>query len=271
MVARRARLTDGGFRAGFSFRLAREPLARLFYDRGYAVDARLHAIERMRVLAARALGYENHPLGPPSFELEVPEARFDWMSSPADGDHPRRRPTYAVLLHATARPEKAWPAPRWAALIAILAAEGILPVLPWGNAREREAAEELVNHALASPLSGGIRPLIAPAMSLPEAASLLAGARVVVGVDTGLLHLASALDVPTVGLFGATPRWRYAPYWSTHAINLGSFGELGAQPALVTVVEALERLDVVVPGVASASPGEPTTGGADSARQARGG
>ena len=86
---------------------------------------------------------------------------------------------------------------------------------------------------------------MAPPVSLSGAAALLADAAVVVGVDTGLLHLAAALDVPTVGLFGATPRWRYAPYWSTRSINLGSFGELGAQPGLAAVVEALDQLGIV--------------------------
>ena len=97
-----------------------------------------------------------------------------------------------------------------------------------------------------------VRPIVAPAISLAEAAFLLARARVVVGVDTGLLHLAAALDTPTVGLFSATPRWRYAPYWSPHAINLGSYGELGAQPSVSAVVEALERLHVIEAGTSAA-------------------
>jgi heptosyltransferase-1 len=82
-------------------------------------------------------------------------------------------------------------------------------------------------------------------LTLVDCAAMLAGARAVVGVDTGLLHLAAALDVPTVGLFGATPRWRYAPYWSPRSISLGSFGEMGAQPGPDAVVQGLRRLDVL--------------------------
>lgn len=240
LVARRARLAPGGARVGFALGLVRESLARAFYDRGYAVDRHLHAIERMRALAAAAFGY-----GPitdlPRFELDVPPRRFDWLATTPSGS-----PPYVVLLHATARAEKAWPPERWAGLIATLCDAGVTPVLPSGNAVERGAAEDLARTGITmsnDPMA--TRPVVAPPVSLVEAAALLAGARAVVGVDTGLLHLASALDVPTVGLFGATPRWRYAPYWSAQAINLGSFGELGQQPGVDAVVDALQRLGVL--------------------------
>jgi heptosyltransferase-1 len=230
-IGQRARLVHGGERIGFSFGLVREPLARLFYDRGYAVAPQLHAIERMRMLAAQAFGYADRDLGPPRFELDVPSQAFDWLGTPT---------RYAVLLHATARVDKAWPQERWVGLVRTLAAAGITPVLPSGNSAERAAAEALVADA-------SVAALVAPPLTLPACAALLAGATAVVGVDTGLLHLAAALDVPTVGLFGATPRWRYAPYWSPRSINLGSFGELGAQPPLCEVEDALRRLQVLAP------------------------
>jgi heptosyltransferase-1 len=244
LIARRARLMPSGVRVGFSRALVRESLARLFYDRGYSVDPRLHAIERMRGLAAAALGYAGPPLGVPRFELDVPPHDFAWLAS---GSSPNEEtpPRYAVLLHATARPEKAWPAERWISLIDVFRTAGITPVLPWGNAVEREAAELLAREASTSGSRATTMPVVAPGLSLVEAASLLGGAEAVVGVDTGLLHLAAALDVPTVGLFGATPRWRYAPYWSPRAINLGGFGELGAQPGVPAIVDALQKLDIL--------------------------
>ncbi|MEO8938533.1 MAG: lipopolysaccharide heptosyltransferase I [Burkholderiaceae bacterium] len=241
LVAGRARLAAGGVRVGFSFALVRESLARLFYDRGYGVDPRLHAIERMRALAASALDYPR-PTDLPRFELDVPFQRFAWLEQPEDAGGRKR---YAVLLHATARAEKAWPPDRWVILIGALCAAGITPVLPSGNERERTAAETIARDAAIAMGTSTCRPVVAPPLSLPAAAALLGGAAAVVGVDTGLLHIAAALDVPTVGLFGATPRWRYAPYWSPKAINLGGFGELGAQPAVSDVVGALESLGVL--------------------------
>lgn len=257
LIAQSARLSSQGARVGFSFALVRERIARLFYDRGHGVDPRLHAIERLRALAAAAFGYSGKDLGTPRFELDVPPAHFDWLprgttvSEPATNEDRAAAP-YAVLLQATARPEKAWPAERWVALIELLCREGVRPVLPSGSASERATAENLVRQAERRIGSAAARPIAAPAMTLVEAAALLAQARVVVGVDTGLLHLAAALATPTIGLFGATPRWRYAPYWSPHAINLGSYGELGAQPAVAAVVEGLERLGVVASGTGAA-------------------
>jgi len=67
----------------------------------------------------------------------------------------------------------------------------------------------------------------------------LAKARAVVGVDTGLTHLAAALSVPTVALFAATPAWRFGPYWSDRAVSLG---EDGRWPAPDEVLAALARL-----------------------------
>jgi len=237
-IGQRARLARDGHRAGFSLGLAREPLARLFYDRGHSVDPRLHAIERIRALAAKALGYADRPLGPPRFEIDVPPRSFDWLARGETAG------PYVVLLHATARAEKAWPTERWVGLVAALCHGGITPVLPWGNETERAAAETIVRDAVGATNGAPVRPIIAPSLTLVDCAALLAGAHAVVGVDTGLLHLAAALDTPTVGLFGATPRWRYAPYWSPRAISLGSFGELGAQPPTAAVVEARGQLGI---------------------------
>jgi heptosyltransferase I len=221
LIVRRARLAPGGARVGFSRRLARESLARLFYDRGYDVAPHLHAVERLRSLAGQALHYT--PRGLPRFGLAAPNTRFDWLAA---------RP-YVVLLHATSRAEKAWSAKQWRGLIAHFSDGGLIPLLLHGSERERRAAEELVN--------GGGRAQVAPRLSLADAAALIQRARAVVGVDTGLTHLAAALEVPTVALFGATPRWRYAPYWTEQAVSLG---EERRQPTLDEVLATLAMLRV---------------------------
>src|SRR5690606_3008457 len=88
----------------------------------------------------------------------------------------------AVLLHATSRADKLWPEASWHALIERLAAAGLVPVLPWGSEAERVAAQRLAE--------GHPQAVVAPRMSLAQCAALLASARCVVGVDTGLTHLA---------------------------------------------------------------------------------
>lgn len=209
--------------AGYARQSAREPLAAWAYAQRYAVDTtRTHAIEKMRSLAAQALGYEVQGL--PHFGLAVPPGGVAWLTASR----------YAVLLHATSRAEKHWPAQGWTALGQALVRAGVVPVLTWGSAPEFEAAK-----ALAAGIEGAV---VAPKLSLAQCAQLLAGAEAVVGVDTGLTHLAAALDVRTVALFAATESWRYGPYWSERARNLG---EGGHWPGADEVVAALAALGVV--------------------------
>ena len=212
-----------GPRAGFSFRCAREPVAALLYHRRYDVDMTRHAIERLRELAGAALDIRHDGL--PVFGLRAPGMAATGLASPS-GDRPA-----AVLLHATSRVEKQWPEASWHALIDRLAASGLVPVLPWGSEAERLAAQRLAQRHAAA--------VVAPRMSLAQCAALLGAARCVVGVDTGLTHLACALDVPTVALFAATPAWRFGPYWTERAVGLG---ESGRWPAPDEVMGALGKV-----------------------------
>ena len=205
--------------AGFSRECAREPLASFFYARRHTVPLDLHAIERLRALAAQALAYR--PSGGPRFGLAVPAVELSW----------RPRGPYAVLLHATSRPEKAWPAERWRELGEALRDAGVVSVLPWGSEREHEAARRL-----AAGIEGAV---VAPRLALTQCARLLADAAAVVGVDTGLTHLSAALDARTVALFAATPAWRFGPYWSVRARSLGADG---VWPGADQVTDALREI-----------------------------
>jgi heptosyltransferase I len=180
LIAKLAR----GRRHGFDVQSVRERPAALFYDVRHPVDRDLHAIARNRLLSALALG---HALdGIIDFGLD---------RSALAGAAPM---PYAVLLHATARPEKEWPEPLWVGIGRVLAARGIELVLPYGTPREQERAQRI-----AAALSNARLPQREP---LDAVARLIAGAAFVVGVDTGLLHLAAALGVPLVGIFvGSEP------------------------------------------------------------------
>lgn len=202
--------------AGFSRRCAREPLAARFYRDRYDVDMRAHAIERLRSLAGQALGYA--PQGLPRFDLQAPSEPLAELSSAP----------YALLLHATSRPDKQWPEAAWRALIERLLALELIVALPWGNEAERERARRLAD--------GRSAVRVLPRLSLRQCAAAIARAQVVVGVDTGLTHLAAALGVRTVALFAATPAWRFGPYWSERAVSLGADGQW---PGVDEVMDAI--------------------------------
>lgn len=219
-----ARLTGAPI-AGFDWSSAREPLASLAYRHRYPVPHDLHAIERLRQLAGQALGYPVDGL--PRFDLRPPEIELPWCPEPP----------YAVFLHATSRADKQWPAAHWVTLATRLLARGVSVVLPWGSPAEQAQAQAIAQSVFGAPGTAAI--VVAPRLSLAECASLLAGARMVAGVDTGLTHLAAALGRPTAALFAATPGWRFGPYWSPCAASLG---ELGVWPQPDDVLAALMRL-----------------------------
>jgi heptosyltransferase-1 len=169
--------------AGFDFNSAREPVAALLYRRRHAVAHGRHAIDRQRALFALALGYPC-PADAPEHGLRPPAA-----SSGAGGG--------ITLLHGTAWPSKQWPEDHWCELARHLTAEGREVWLPQGSAEEEARAQRI-----AAAAGAGARVL--PAMPVRELAGVLAGTAGVVAVDTGLAHLAAALNRPLVALYGAT-------------------------------------------------------------------
>ena len=205
-------------RCGFDWGSAREPIASLFYDRTYAVAKNQHAVERNRQLAGQALGYI--PQGAPDYGIRAPDTMLPWL--PAE--------PYAVLLHATSRDDKLWAEPNWIALAGHLNQMGMRAILPWGSEPERARGERL-----SSAIPGAI---CAPRLNLNEAAALLAKARAVIGVDTGLSHLAAALGVPTVGIYTATDPGLTGLYAGAGAVNLGG---KNLSPSVAEVSAALEQ------------------------------
>jgi heptosyltransferase-1 len=81
--------------------------------------------------------------------------------------------------------------------------------------------------------------VIAPALNFDALAGLFAGATTVVGVDTGLTHLAAALDVPTVGIYLGTDPAATGIYGCTRARNIGGIG------AVPSVEDALQAIRMV--------------------------
>jgi heptosyltransferase-1 len=213
-----ARLAQGERRVGLDWQSSRDPL-RPFYHRTFRVSWHLHAVERNRRLAGLALGYE--PEGPPDYGLQGRRSSASWLP----------RGPYAVLLHATSHPRKLWPQRCWIDLGEQLSHAGLVSIVPWGSAEEERRAR-----LLAEQLPGAC---VAPRLQLDEMAAMLSGARAVIGVDTGLTHLAAALQVPVVGLYGATDPRATGVYAQGSAANLGA---PGAFPSVRDVLEALERL-----------------------------
>jgi heptosyltransferase I len=206
-----------GRKHGYDRQSVRERAASLFYDEHHGVARDLHAIMRNRLLTADALGYA--PDEPIDFGLD--------RASLTEGVLGRE----VVLLHATARPEKEWPVERWIELGRSLHADGFSVVLPWGNESERQRSLKI-----ASALPDAIVPQLQP---LDQVARMIARAAFVVGVDTGLLHVAAALSVPLVAIFVGTEPGQHGPLGSG---KIEIVGALGATPSTADVCAAVARI-----------------------------
>ncbi len=206
-----------GLHAGQAAETVREPLAARFYERHYVIPKNLHAVERNRWLAAAALDYPaDLPL---DYGISAVPLSASWLPA---------RP-YAVLLTASSRADKLWPENRWLQLAAALDAHGLACILPGGSDAERARALRL-----AASMKDA---LAAPPLRIRELAQLLAGARLVVGVDTGLSHLAAALGRLTFCLFAGSSPELTGVHAGAIALNLGASG---APPDAAQVIEAVE-------------------------------
>ncbi|MCK4609148.1 MAG: lipopolysaccharide heptosyltransferase I, partial [Gammaproteobacteria bacterium] len=177
VIARLAR----GMRSGFDKASAREPLAALCYQHKFAVAKEQHAILRTRQLFAKALGYEL-PLVAPDYGLTIAATK------PGN---------YLVFVHGTSRDDKCWPEENWMALAKQAVASGYDSIkIPWHGEIEEQRAKRIA--------AACDKVEILPKSNLTEIARVLAGAKAVVAVDTGLGHLAAALGAHTVSLYGPT-------------------------------------------------------------------
>ena len=176
LVTSRVRAVEA---VGFCGKSAREPLAARFYDRRIEVDVGQHAVERQRRLFAGALGYTCDAGAAVDFGL----------------GRERAQEQRCVFLHGTTWDTKLWPETMWVELARLADAAGLRVVLPWGNSEERARAERIAARGGAALL---------PPLGLAELMGELRRARLAVGVDSGLAHLASALGTPTVVVYGST-------------------------------------------------------------------
>jgi heptosyltransferase-1 len=173
-----------GERHGLDLASCREKLAPLAYQRRHAVPRGQHAVQRLRALFALALDY---PLPTTTPDYGIERARLPPPPLPG---------RYLAFLHGTAWTSKLWPESHWRGLAGLAAAGGYWIALPFQGARDEGRARRIAEGIEA------VKPVNTP--TLEAAAGLIAGAAGAVAVDTGLGHLAAALGVPSVSLYGPT-------------------------------------------------------------------
>ena len=194
---------------GYDRHSIREPLATCLYNSKHKVSREQHAVPRIRQLAAQALGYP------------MPDSLPDYgIASTTDISALQLPEHFVVGLHGSSRDSKLWPVDHWIALAAQLHAKDLALVLPWGSQAEHERALEIAEKSTQT--------IVLPRLELNQLAAVISAAHAAVGVDTGLMHLAVALKIPSVAIYTDTDPALTGIYpgAGSIAVNLGGRHQL---------------------------------------------
>ena len=196
LVSRAAWLTVGGKRYALANQTegsSYEAPTRWVADVAISIEPRVHAVTRSRELCARALGYA------------VPSTlRFGLQPLVLQDESYQDPASCIVLVHGTSRADKCWPETHWLELGRALIEQGFRLALPQGDDAERERSERI-----ARALGRGAE--VWPRMDLGRLTDRLAVCGGVIGVDSGLSHIAVALDLPHVQIYNFDTAWRTGP------------------------------------------------------------
>ncbi|MEX8495842.1 lipopolysaccharide heptosyltransferase I [Sphaerotilus sp.] len=225
LVARQARMAPGGLRYALGNRTdgsGWEAPTRWLADRAVTLEPHLHVVDRSRRMAAEALGYAVS--GPPRFGV------VGHMAPPLQA-------RTLVFVHGTSRDDKLWPEALWIAFGQSLVRRGWRMAMPQASDEEAQRAGRI---------AAGIGPTFCdlwPRMGLDALVDQMGRTQGVVGVDSGLSHLAVALDLPHVQLYNFPTAWRTGPlpeHGHAHQVCVGGDGI----PALEAVEAAWQRVAV---------------------------
>lgn len=216
----------GGPRHGYDAHSIREPLASHFYRYRYAISYRQHAVTRIRTLVARSMGYAV-PQDLPDYGLQGSQA----VAASLPASVSLSTTPFWMALHATSRDSKLWPEAHWVALGRHYADAGLTMLMPWASMAEKARAERIAAQVPQAQ--------VLPKLPLQPLAAVMQHAQFAVGVDTGLSHLAAALDVPVVALYTDTDPalTGVAGGRRVEAINLGGKQQLPDPLAVQAAVD----------------------------------
>lgn len=209
-----------GVKHGYDKSSIRESLASYFYDKTYHISYQQHAVTRNRALVALSLGFAA-PTNAPDYGISAPKCALTLPEK------------YIIALHSTSRNSKLWPTQYWADLGKQLAQQNLSLVLPWASDAEHLRAQAIAQQVTAS--------IVLPQLSIHALSGVIASATAAIGVDTGLSHLAAALNRPTVAIYTDTMPVLTGVMagGNTKAINLGGIAQT---PSVDDVLQALKKL-----------------------------
>ncbi len=175
---------------GLGYKSTRGKLVSIAYQHAFDVAQDQHAVEKTRQLFSQVFHYP-HPKTVPDYGIDKKR-----LADISYGENT------VIFLHGTTWVTKHWPQQYWQELAYLVGQQGLRVLLPWGNDKELQRAQSI--RTFCQQRGGSNLPEVLPKLTLGEITSLLSKAKGIVGVDTGFSHIAAAMAVPTISLYGPT-------------------------------------------------------------------
>lgn len=176
--------------------------------------------------------------GPPEWNFTFTPEELKWQAAFFDRIE---RPVVSFVV-ATSNPQKNWSPDGYAAVIDYVDQHLNLQAMIVGgpSAIERAAAEKIKHQCQT-------RPIVALEKPIRKTMLQLGGSTLVVAPDTGPLHIAVALGVPTIGLYGFSDPRRCGPYRKYQDLLIDKYSAPGRKEGLISRQTRPNRMPLITP------------------------
>ena len=209
---------------GFDFNSAREKLASLFYKNKINTPKYLLSTVKNRLLAQKIFKYN----------IEINNINFGMNNLNFDAKNKIYKTKYVIFFHATSKNSKKYPNKYWCEIALYFINEGFTVILPYGNISEKEESINIKNIINSNKV-------IVPneVFTFEKLYYLIYFAEIIIGVDTGLVHLANALNKKTIAIFTDTDPHKTGIVESNIAKNIGNIRKV---PLCINVINLSEQI-----------------------------
>jgi heptosyltransferase I len=183
-------------------------------DEAIQLAPHVHAVQRAREVCAQALRYkldENAIFNPEYRLLAIVNNASIAINNIANNAINKVEKGTVVFAHGSSREDKLWPVSHWVELGQRLNAQGFSIALAHGSAAEEQRSKDIASQLNQGEDKGNGKAVVWPRLGLDAMVDALGGAAGVVGVDSGLSHMAVALDLPHVQIYNFDTAWRTGP------------------------------------------------------------
>ncbi len=210
---------------GLNSQSAREPVG-FFYTRSFKVRRDEHAVEKNRKLIALAMNYNLKEKADYGLQISISQKfELDINTGP-----------YAVLLPFSSNKKKSWSDEHWITIGKFINQLGMHSLFIVGTDSDYRDAQNLSAQIENS--------VIFPISPLDKVTLVLGNASVIIGLDTGLTHLAAALCKPTIGIYLTTNPDKTGLYGPAKIVNIIQSEE---PPVLTKILSSIENFTQLKP------------------------